>query len=128
MMGYIEYLATLVSPHPKETIKAIEQRHKMSNLEKIRNGEQVNTDDLKLFHDDHRNTTFFDAIAAEGGDQALADLKALFNERPEDAKAVEMYTPKVDDLEYIQRAMEKPVNGGIQDPTDGPVEFDTIEF
>jgi hypothetical protein len=128
MMGYIEYLATLVSPHPKETIKAIEQRHKMSNLEKIRSGEEVNTDDLKLFHDDHRNTTFFDAIAAEGGDQALADLKSLFNDRPEDAKTVEMYTPKVDDLEYIQRAMEKPVNGGIQDPTDGPVEFDTIEF
>lgn len=124
-LGYIEYLATLISPHPRETIKAIEARHKHAQMEKAKAGEDVERE-FKLFHEDHRNTTYFDAIAAEGGADAIEDLKQFFGDKPETAQAVELYQPKADDIEFIEKAINKKVDEEVV-PTD-PLNFDTIEF
>lgn len=125
-MGYIEYLAVLISPHPKETVKAIEGRHKLLNAAKRKAGIEVDgEEDAKLFHDDHRNTTFFDAIQAEGGEEAISGLKAFFGDKPEQANSVEAYSPKVDDIEFLERAIKLSAEG--KNPS-GQQEMDTIEF
>ncbi len=79
MMGYIEYLATLVSPHPKETIKAIESRHKPAN-----------SSESKVYV----NTTFLDAIAAESGQDAVEDLKRHFDDLGDSPP------PELDSIEF----------------------------
>lgn len=127
-MGYIEYHATLTSPHPKETIKAIEERRKAVALAKKRNGEDNESNaDLKLFKSDHRNTTFYEALAAEGGEEALTNMKKLFGDNVEESRPVELYQPDATDVEFFQKALgEETVDPSS--PINPMLDFDQIEF
>ena len=79
-LDMVEYLAVLVSPSPKDTLKAIEKRRKMDAISKKKKGEKVEgSEDLKLFKDDHRNTTFFDEIAKMAGEDTAKAMMAEAN-------------------------------------------------
>ena len=54
-LDLVEYLAILISPSPKDTMKAIDHRRALAERDKVRRGEIDKTDaDHKLFKKDHR--------------------------------------------------------------------------
>ena len=105
-LDMVEYLAVLVSPSPKDTMKAIEKRRKADAIAKKRAGQAVEDDgDLKLFKNDHRNTTFYDEIAKMAGGETADALKKEFD--APDEPSIEQYELDLDDLEFIRKAQEQ---------------------
>jgi len=103
-LDLVEYLAILISPSPKDTMKAIDHRRALAERDKVRRGEIDKTDaDHKLFKKDHRNTTFYDDIAKFGGTEAAEELKREFGEEQE-VESIESYEMDSEDLEWIERA------------------------
>lgn len=104
MMDGIEYLAMLVTPHPKEAMKVIEGRRKESARVKREAGVSTEGDGSgrkKLFTEEHRNTTFYDEVEKMVGKEA-AD--ALRKEDKDNSSSTEAYDLEFEDLEYIEKA------------------------
>jgi hypothetical protein len=106
VMDLVEYLAVLVTPHPKETMQVIEKRRKDLEAARLKAGlidkaeEQASN---KLFKHDHRNTTFYDDIRKMAGDSA-ADTLLFEDENGEAPTPVETYEPDFEDLAFIEKA------------------------
>jgi hypothetical protein len=104
VIDMVEYLAVLVSPSPKDTMKAIEKRRKADAIAKKKSGQKIDgQEDTKLFKDDHRNTTFFDEIAKMVGEDTANAMKKDANVG-DDFSAVEEYELDMEDLDFIQKA------------------------
>jgi hypothetical protein len=127
MMDLVEYLAILVTPHPKEATQIIEERRKKAEREKIKQGKiETASDEFKLFKKDHRNTTFLDAIREVGGEGAIADLQKEFEDVDAKASSTEMYELDFEDLRFIEKAREEEAKILAQKKTEQG--FDRIEI
>jgi len=125
-LDLIEYLAVLISPSPKDTIKAIDHRRSAVEREKIKSGEiKVKSDEHKLFKKDHRNTTFYDDIAKFGGNDAAEALKKEFGEEGQ-VESTESYEMDMEDLEFIEKARQAQADAHVKEVA--KEKLDTIEF
>ena len=123
-LDMVEYLAILISPSPKDTMKAIEKRRKIDALDKKRRGIKTE-EEFKLFKQDHRNTTFYDEIAKVGGEETVAGLMEFFGETEKDS-TVEDYELDMEDLEFIEKANKLAMEQSMKKEFEG--KLDTIEF
>ena len=108
-MGYLEYIAMLVSPSPKDTLKAIEERHKILETKK-RHAENLGGENEPVVIDASsmvfKNTTFYDTIVAEGGQEAAADVKNYFGDNGDsDSSKPVTYVTKPGQMNYFDRAI-----------------------
>lgn len=108
-MGYLEYIAVLVSPSPKDTLKAIDARHKNLEAKAKHESREDGTEAPIVIEAESRtfkNTTFYDAIAAEvGGDSAEA-IKGIFGDTGiDDGKKSVTYVTKPGQMDYFERAI-----------------------
>lgn len=104
-MGYLEYTAMLVSPSPKDTLKAIEARHKNTEAAKKH---RENTDApivINAESGEFENTTFYSSIETEVGKDSAAALMAYLGDKPDTSKRPVSYIPKPGQLGYFEKAI-----------------------
>ena len=102
----------LISPHPKETIKAIEKRRESKNMgEKIKKAINLkeNYQDDSFYNSKHKSSTFYDTIRKHGGDEAIGNMQRLFNEDESDINAPSTEKIQIDpsDVELIENARKQ---------------------
>lgn len=102
-------MATLVSPSPKETMKAIEDRRKIVEARR-KHRDNNEADDTPVVIDAEsrvfKNTSFYDSIAAEEGAEAAEAIKNFFGDSgSDDSKRPVTYIPKQGQLSYFERAI-----------------------
>jgi hypothetical protein len=97
----------LVSPHPKETAKAIDSRKSQENKEE----KPKNSDEY--FKDNHINTTFLETLRQFGGEESVKGYKEIDPEFKENK--VLMYKPDPEDEKVIKQLLEaKETNDEIE--------------
>lgn len=105
-MGYLEYIAVLVSPSPKDTLKAIEARHKAieaKSKHEMNDGAPVV---ISAESREFKNTSFYDAIAAEVGSDNAEAVKAIFGDsNNDDSKKPVTYITKPGQMDYFEKAI-----------------------
>jgi hypothetical protein len=116
----VEYLAILVSPHPKETIKAIDSRRKTAERDKMIADGKADFDEKSGFV----NTTFYDTIKEVAGDASVEEIRKSFEEKPADKVDSQLeheITPE--DIEFMERARRLQ-----KEDQDKRKNLDVIEF
>ena len=108
-MEAAEYVIMLCSPYPKEAMKVMESRRKAVKEARIKAGyEDPDPEEDKLFKKQHRNTTFFDDIAKYAGKDMSQEIANAFGQNPDELQTntTEMYSPDLDDLDFINKAIK----------------------
>ncbi len=118
----------LISPHPKETIKAIEKRREHASTgEKVKRQINLkeNYQDESFYDSKHKSTTFYDALRKHGGDEAIANMQRLFgdDETLTDGPNTEKIQIDPSDIELIETARKQR-----QDFLNKQQSLDKIEF
>ena len=126
-MDLIEYLAMLVTPHPKEAMKVIQERKKEFERTKLKMGE-LDKDEVKkkLYFEDHRSTTFYDELMQHGGEQAAKEPAMIFQDDLENTDTYEVRDMDIEDMEFMEHV--KATKEKIDQKKQRQQSFDTIEF
>jgi len=130
VMEAAEYVIMLCSPYPKEAFKVIESRKEAVKKARIKAGhidpDEEDVADSQLYKKEHRNTTFFDDIEQYAGKDMSAEIADAFGGDEEKPSSTEMYNPDMEDLEFINKAIEmkKQLDGSKKEKQ----KLDTIEF
>ena len=107
-MGYLEYMAVLVSPSPKDTLKAIEERHKIVENRK-KHEENVDGPNepviISAESKEFKSTTFYDTIAAEAGEESAAAIRNFFGDNVDDSSRPVTYIARPEQMSYFDRAI-----------------------
>lgn len=108
-MGYLEYIATLVSPSPKDTLKAIQERHKIIDAAK-KQSEQVDGKEVPVVINaesrEFTNTSFYDTVSQEMGEGAAEALRAAFGDTGNNLnKRPVAYVPRDGQMGYFEKAI-----------------------
>ena len=114
-MGLVEYLAVLVSPSPKDTIKAIESRRKDAAAKK-KAFENADSQEVGVEIDASsgifKNTSFYDTIAAEANEESANALKNFFNDtNDKSSNQMVKYKAKPGQMDYFNKAIEAHQKG-----------------
>lgn len=133
-MDLLEYLAVLVTPHPKETMQVIERRRKDLETARIKAGivqKSKEEGSGKIFKKEHRNTTFYDEIRKHAGDAAAETL--IFEDSGEKGEApasVESYDPDFEDMAFIEKAKAMQAELEAKQRTEAEVKamLNTVDF
>lgn len=135
-MGYLEYIAVLVSPSPKDTLKAVEARRQAVEA---RMKAEENSDNpagpvvIDASSGIFKNTSFYDSLAAEAGVDPR-ELQAMFGEQDDSGKQPVTYIKKQGQTDYFQRAIEAHQKGEELEPLPSlqtqlqKMHMDAIEF
>jgi hypothetical protein len=131
VMDLVEYMAILVTPHPKEAMKVIEGRKKEMLKRKVQKGD-IDGDKVekKLFTDDHRSTSFYEELAKHGGERSAEEAAAIFNDDLKGIKTQEVRDMDIDDYEFIQKIkkQKEELDQKAKQEEKLKSSFDTIEF
>jgi hypothetical protein len=120
-MNYLDYMAVLVSPSPKDTMKAIEARQKaIQALEDVEEGETSDGSQVIIKHEldsTFQNTTFYDQIAAEVSGAEADRVRQFFGDTQKVNPKSVRYIPKPGQMDYFTKAIEAHQKGEELLPT-----------